>query len=179
MPVGSIAIAAQGRLIALQPYRPRKIRFHGIEPVAGFKLKLYSISHDGAELAWPSFFDGFRLAIPALPNPAKAPGRPGVGFVVAHHGKTADYIVLGWWSNENEMPVRVYVRPPGAGARWRPAREGESFCVWDLEILWAEREAYVETMLGTLAKDPLAAYLDRTAGEFTPGSAILAPLRLG
>ena len=30
---------------------------------------------------------------------------------------------------------------------WRPAGPSESFCIWDLCVLWHEREAYVRTML--------------------------------
>jgi hypothetical protein len=30
---------------------------------------------------------------------------------------------------------------------WRPAAGGESFCVWDLRVIWWEREAYVTTVL--------------------------------
>lgn len=66
------------------------------------------------------------------------------------------------------MPTRVFLRDRG---NWRPARDGESFCVWDLEIMWHERCAYIRTMLvgagcgaGPAADRPAAAYLaDRIA----------------
>ena len=37
----------------------------------------------------------------------------GQAFVVAHQGLTADYAVLCWWDQENELPVRVCVRAAG------------------------------------------------------------------
>lgn len=49
------------------------------------------------------------------------------------------------WDRESELPTRVSVAsksPPGA---WRAAT-GESFCVWDMEVLWFERQAYVATL---------------------------------
>jgi hypothetical protein len=42
----------------------------------------------------------------------------------------------------------VFVRQQSPGATWRPARESESVCVWDLEVIWLERQAYVQTVLG-------------------------------
>ncbi len=157
-------------------FRPRTVRFHGVAPVDGWKLKLYSISHDRSPVAWPSFSEGFRLALAALPRPARSPARPGLGFVIAHHGATGDYTVLCWWDRENELPIRVFVRPPNAGARWRPAREGESVCVWDLEILAHERDAYVATLLAAGAQDPAADYSSRTIGEDEPDAIAVGTL---
>jgi hypothetical protein len=139
-----------------------------VQAVSGWKVKLYSISHDGSQIRWTEFQEGFRLARATLPQPATAPGRPGVGFAIAHHGKTADYAVLAWWDHENELPLKVFVRPPSAGARWRPAREGESVCVWDLEIIWEEREAYVETVLGKNGALRQKEYVDRFMSEAKP-----------
>jgi hypothetical protein len=136
--------------------------------VSGWKVKLYSISHDGSPIRWNEFQEGFRLARATLPQPATAPGRPGVAFAIAHHGKTADYAVLAWWDHGNELPLKVFVRPPSAGARWRPAREGESVCVWDLEIIWEEREAYVETVLGKNGALRQKEYIDRFMSEAKP-----------
>jgi hypothetical protein len=148
-----------------------------VEPFAGYRIKLYSISADGAPISWPAFADGLRLALGALPRPAVTPERPGVGFVIAHKGR-GDYAVLAWWDRENELPLRVFVRPVGAGARWRPARESESVCVWDLEVVAHERDAYVETVLGPGAHDKVRAYLDRALGEAAATGGILSALRL-
>jgi hypothetical protein len=48
------------------------------------------------------------------------------------------------FNRENELPTRVFVR---ADDGFRPAMRGESFCVWDLRLIWSEREAYVATAL--------------------------------
>jgi hypothetical protein len=84
------------------------------------------------------------LATPALPPPDVAAGRPGVGFAILHHGATSDNFILCWWDGQIGLPTRVYVCGPEG---WRPAAGGESFCVWDLRVIWWEREAYVNTVL--------------------------------
>jgi hypothetical protein len=140
----------------MQRYQPRAIRQHGVRQVDGWRLKRYSISYDGGPVDWSAFEPALLEADAALPRPAVAAGRLGLGFVIAHRGRTALYFVLGWWDNENELPLHVWVRPL-QGSEWRAARGPESVCVWDLEVVWFEREAYVGTVLAGGADDQAAA----------------------
>lgn len=144
----------------MEPYQPRPIRAHGVRDVDGWRLKLYTITHGGAEPALTAFEDAWPLLEDALPEPPVLPGRPGVGFVVLHRGRGVDYAVLGWWDRENELPLRVFVRGPEEAAEWRPARGSESICVWDLEVIAFERTAYVETVMASAGPD-VEGYLGR------------------
>ncbi len=125
-------------------YQPRPLAFLGIESASGYRLKTYSIRYDELPFDRARFRDGWDLALAALPQPAVADGRPGVGFAILHQGRTGDYLILSWWDCENELPTRVFLRDADG---WRPAAGGESFCVWDLRVIWWEREAYVGTVL--------------------------------
>lgn len=145
----------------MHPFRPRAILYDGVHEVGGWLLKRFSISFDGSPLDWDGFAEGIRMADAQLPTPARATDRPGVGFLIAHHGRAADYVILGWWDRINELPLRVFVRPPAEG-QWRPSRASESLCVWDLEVIWAERQAYVDTVM-TEHPSP-DAYLARHGG---------------
>jgi hypothetical protein len=119
----------------------------GLERHGDWRVKRYGILHGGRPLDRGRFAEGVALALAALPEVAVSAVRPGVALLISHQGRTGDYVVLGWWDNENELPLRVFVRD-GATERWRPAEGSESVCVWDLEILWLERNAYVQTVLG-------------------------------
>ena len=125
-------------------YAPRPIGFHGLETFCGHTLKVYSIHYGDAPFDRAQFKGAWALAAESLPTPDVAAGRPGAGFVILHRGATADYFVLCWWDKENELPTRVFVRGDDG---FRPAKDGESFCVWDLRVIWSEREAYVATAL--------------------------------
>jgi hypothetical protein len=145
----------------MRPFRPRTISYDGVHETSGWRLKRFAISFDGSPLDWDRFSGGLSLADASLPTPAETADRTGTGFVIAHHGRTAEYVVLGWWDRENELPLRVFVRTPAEG-KWRPARDTESVCVWDLEVIWAERQAYVDTVL---TEEPSPdAYLARHGG---------------
>ncbi len=142
----------------MHPYTPRPIRFLGVQAHADWRLKFYSIVYGSAPFDAGAFGPGLELALATLPSPAVAEGRPGLGFVIFHRGRSADYLVLGWWDNENELPLRVFVCP--ARGAWRAARGGESVCVWDLQVIGFERDAYVATLLAQAPQEgPSAVYL--------------------
>ena len=141
----------------MHPYSPRPIRFHGLVTHEGWVLKRYTVTLASADTEsatdWSEFTRGRELAFAELPAPARTAVRPGVGFVIEHRGAGADYVVLGWWDRENELPVRIMVRDQQPGSTWRPAGPSESFCVWDLQVISFERDAYVTTMLARGAED--------------------------
>ncbi len=141
-------------------YQPRPLAFLGVESVAEYRLKVYAIHYGDQPFARVRFDAGWTLANATLPQPALSAGRPGLGFVVMHQGRTGDYLILCWWDRENELPIRVFVRDANG---WRNAADGESVCVWDLRVMWWEREAYVGTVLAGRA-DGIEAYL-RTVVE--------------
>lgn len=147
---------------AYAPYSPRPTASHGTLERAGHRLKLYSVRLGDEPIDLDTYREGLELALEALPEARPELGRPGVGFVIVHRGRGMDYVVLAWWDRENELPIRVVVREEGP---WRRAGESESFCVWDLEIIAHERDAYVETILAGEAGGGPEAYLGRLAAD--------------
>jgi len=150
---------------SLCPFTPRPIRFHGLrEPAPGWRLKTYSITL-GPDPDWPRAEPGLRLVESLLPKGPLENGRFGVGFLINHQGRGADYAVLAWWGRENELPIRVVLserdEPAGVFAPWRPARGDESVCVWDLQVINHERDAWVRHGLKPGGPD-LDAYLRDT-----------------
>ena len=130
-------------------YQPRSLTFLGVEAVAGYLLKVYALRYAADEpVERERFAKRWELAAGVLPQPAVAEGRPGIGFAILHQAQGDDYLILSWWDRENELPTRVFL---GGADGWRPAEDGESFCVWDLRVMWWEREAYVGTVLAGVA----------------------------
>jgi hypothetical protein len=147
-------------------YAPRPIALVETLHARGWRLKRYTVRHGDVEFDASRFDPGRDMALAALPWPAETDARWGVGFLIEHQGQTADYVVMCWWDRQNELPVRVFVRD--APEPWRAARGGESMCVWDLQILWAERQAYVATVMQGTLPDRYLAY-DTLASIETDG----------
>jgi hypothetical protein len=144
-------------------YTPRPRRCLGLRDLGGWTLKHYEISVDEH---WPDeagFGTAIALAEAALPQPPGGDGRLGVGFLILHRGRGWDYVVLAWWDRENELPLRIFVREQDGSGEWRAARANESVCVWDLEVIGFERDAYVTSALSGAPLDQARAdYLART-----------------
>lgn len=64
-------------------------------------------------------------------------------FVIFHVGATCDYLVLAWWGNDNELFTSVSVK---IDDQWIEDSSRYSFCLYDMEIMWSERNIYVKTM---------------------------------
>ena len=64
-------------------------------------------------------------------------------FVIFHDGASCDYLVLVWWGNDNELFTSVSVKSEGV---WMEDPHKYSFCLYDLEIMWSERNIYIKTM---------------------------------
>jgi hypothetical protein len=143
----------------MRPYQPRETVARGPVEHRGWALNAYTIVYGGGSFEPSRFIDGRPMALACLPAPAVTSERLGVGLLIEHQGANVDYLVLGWWDRENELPLRVFVNDPADGEGWRAARGGESVCVWDLEVVWREREAYVATAMGADQADARARYL--------------------
>jgi len=64
-------------------------------------------------------------------------------FGIFHDGASCDYLVLVWWENDNELFTSVSVKSEGI---WKEDPTKHSFCLYDLEIMWKERNIYIDTI---------------------------------
>ncbi len=64
-------------------------------------------------------------------------------FAIFHNGATAQYLVLAWWGNDNELFTSVSVK---TAFGWIEDPGKYSFCLWDLELFWFERNLFIETI---------------------------------
>jgi hypothetical protein len=145
--------------VSPETFRERPVRFLEVRRRGGWRVKLYAIGERAAPADVSAFEPGLDLAWAELPPAAGGRDRPGVGFAILHRAREAAYVVLAWWDRENELPTRVFVDVDAEPGGWRPARDGESFCVWDLRAMWFEREAYVGAVLE--GRGGIEGYLER------------------
>lgn len=62
-------------------------------------------------------------------------------FAIFHEGASCLYLILAWWGNDNELFTSVSVLTE-QGWIEDPARY--SFCLFDLEVFWAERNLFIQ-----------------------------------
>jgi hypothetical protein len=141
------------------PYHPRRIEFRHRAHLDGWTLKLYAITAPGGRVDAELRDHALRVAGPALPSPAVAPGRPGAGFVVVHATAERTYVLVSWWAEQNEVHQRVFSAPTGHSGHLAPHASPAIGCVWELAVTDFERRAWLTHVLARPDGPDLAAYL--------------------
>lgn len=141
-----------------QPYRPRLIRAAGVLSLAGWRLKTYEISFDDSAAQRGEFSLGLARASSFLPQPPASANRGGAGFLIFHSGASDHYLICGWWDAQNELFIRTLARPRDR-EEWDESGQRHSICVWDLDVIWHERNAWIACMLGGNGQSGVDAYL--------------------
>lgn len=138
-------------------YRPRSTRSTGVSIIGGWSLKRYEITLNGDAIDPAILLAADRVLDANLPD--VAPGTPGVGFVVVHHGEQSVWMLADFWdvdilsqrtfSAPLEDPTRFTGVPPG----------GPTACVWELPVHSHERDAFVTHIIDPADGPDVAAYL--------------------
>jgi hypothetical protein len=115
-------------------------------------VKIYAISATGLDVDRSAFTD----ELVEMKKRVSIDWRHTAAFAIFHDGATAPYLTLGWWGNDNELFTRVAARESQA---WVTDAARYSFCIWDLEVMWHERQQYIDTVY--TARPDLAAYRKR------------------
>ena len=124
-------------------YKPRHIN-RLLKNIDG--IKRYTISTDDDEVDTAEFEQ--RLAcLKTQKAVTKA------AFVIFHRGESLRYLVLCHWGNDNELFTSVSVQEE---AGWVEDSSRYSFCLYDMQVMWAERNFYIQTI--DVEQPDLAAY---------------------
>lgn len=101
--------------------------------------KIYTIAADGLPVDQGLFLE--RLRVVKLARHLHWQSTP--HFAIFHRGASFPYLILAWWGNDNELfhSVSVLVEQD-----WVEQPEKYSFCVYDLEVFWVERNIFVDTV---------------------------------
>ena len=117
-------------------FEPRRIESHPAWLDAD-GIKLYTISAH----ARPVEQTGYRARLAEIKTGIEVDWPSTAAFAIFHDGATTAYLVLAWWANDNELFTSVSAR---SSEGWIEDPRRYSFCLWDLEVFWFERNRYVE-----------------------------------
>lgn len=142
-------------------YSERPTRFVELWEHRGWRLKVYEIAY-GRDHARPELLEAAKeRAAARLPTPAVAPGRYGVGFLVAHDGRGGVFSLVDWWADENELHHHLWLGPEDEPGHLEYVTSGLVACVFELRVIVAERQAWIDTVLANPDGPDLDAYLAR------------------
>jgi len=119
-------------------YKPRKIESN-LNWSDRDKIKIYTVSESGE----PVDKNKYLIQLERIKKSKTVNWSATPAFVIFHEAVSAYYFVLAWWGNDNELLTHVTVE---IGDGWIHDPDKYSFCVWDLEIMWAERNFFIESV---------------------------------
>ena len=119
-------------------------------------IKIYTISAQNRVVDQAPYFA--QLAEVKKRKPVAWEETP--AFAIFHDGTAMAYLVLAWWGNDNELFTSVSVQ---TASGWFEDPAKYSFCVYDLEVFWHERNYFIEFVY--CANPSLEAYRARRFGH--------------
>lgn len=129
-------------------YRGREIRLLDVWKPDDWRMKVYGIGARGGMPSSGLMQRAKKTAARLLETVASHTDHYGVGFLGVHRGRGADVVFVDWWASENELHHHLHVAEPGRPETLRPRDAHElSACVWDLEVVAFERDAWVRCVL--------------------------------
>jgi hypothetical protein len=146
-------------------YAPRLVKAFPPVDVGGRALKAYGVFAEPADADSPVSPEWLREQAGSVLPEAPEPGDHPAGFVILHRAKDGDYLLVSQWYDANMLKHWVRGAPAGGSAAFEPlAEQAVIACVWELEIVKFERDAWVRTVLahGRLDQSSLDAYLGTT-----------------
>jgi hypothetical protein len=146
--------------ISITPYETRPIRFLELWQHDEWRFKVYGIAYR-REVPRPELVEAAKTAARArLAAVDKSMEHYGVGFLGIHDARTANFIFVDWWADENELHHHVYVSPSDEPSRltYAPTTCGIA-CVWDLRVMEFHRQAWLNAVLKRPQGQDLDEYL--------------------
>jgi hypothetical protein len=145
--------------LSRSPYRPRSVRFQRRVTLGDWVVKLYTIAPRVRPARAAVAEAALNAARQVLPSPALAPGRPGVGFVIAHDAPSSCYLLTCWWAEENEDHQRIHSAPADRPEDFTLHPNHAAGCVWELSVTDFERRAWIRHVLADPGGPDLESYL--------------------
>jgi hypothetical protein len=148
-------------------YSPRLVKAFPPLEVGGRLLKVYGLFAEPERASTFAAPEWLRQQVASVLHESPQQGDHPVGFLILHYAMDGDYLLVGQWYDANMIKhwVRGSVVDPEGSTTFTPLAQRDLVaCVWELEVIKFERDAWVNTVLarGRLDQASLDAYLATT-----------------
>ena len=144
-----------------QPYEARPIRFIELYQHQDWTIKLYSISVLAERVSEKHLVlvkenIGKWLENSTLYNMETYR----LATLIVHEGREGCFAVLNWWIGENMIQNYAYLLPYGKNSFDCVSTNGLTMCVWEMEVMFHERNAWVQHVMQKHDKPDVESYLN-------------------
>lgn len=143
--------------LAIPAYRPRRTWPLGNRDLAGWTVKLYAMTASGAALAEATLEAAWSHALEAVQPPESA-ATP-YGFLLVHEGNAGVWLLVDLWAADI-LEHHLFRAPLDDPTHFGPAPfQASAACVWELEVVLHERDAWVRHVLSRPEQPEFERYL--------------------
>lgn len=143
-------------------YQTRPIRFLEIYEHEDWKIKIYSISSRNeyvkkeiVVLAKTYLARWLQNSFNYFPLETYR-----IATLILHEGKEGCFALLNWWIDENMLQNHVYLLKKNDQTRFIDySKKGITACVWEMEIIWFERNSWIQHVLSKAPRPNYDGYL--------------------
>jgi hypothetical protein len=93
----------------------------------------------------PNFWLVRRLRLKQQHSPGRRAAH-GLGFIIIHQGKIANWLLTDWWESEILMHQRLYRSSPAEPSAFSPVQTDLVACIWELKVIEFQRAAWISSM---------------------------------
>ena len=145
-----------------EQYRDRKIEFHGVVENDTLKVKIYTISLN-EHFSSNEILEKLLEELPELFNKAGKTDLStyGVAFLIIHEAREGVWILPQWWTGGEMLGSDLffcsYKNPFHVT---QPIQDQSLICVWELQVVLHEREAWIKHILMKADNPDFDSYLN-------------------
>jgi len=145
------------------PYTNKNVQFYDLVEIEDWKTKVYTLS----EKKNHPFMDMVEAAIAELPDwltEIPLPPFPPIAILIVHESNEYNLASLNWWFDAHTLHQRSYLSSNNNPTNFLLSPDFKS--IWDMSVLWHERNAWIKHILQQSNKPNFDVYLaDTLEGE--------------
>lgn len=146
------------------PFQKRPIHYLGLKEINDWTFKCYTITTENKAVS----VDQISIVLSMIPNWLKGTElvemkNYKVGVLIIHEGKEGTFGIVCWWVDENMLQLFAYLAKGNDAKNFELISDkGIVSCVWELEVIWFERNAWVkEVMMQNDHSESITNYLSK------------------
>ena len=152
----------------MKQFEKRPVRFLKLIRHHEWMIKVYSISAF-REVADPLYVDAAIANLNEWLQPADKTGLQSyhIATLILHECKEGCFAIINWWIDDNMMQHFVYLTSPHRPVDFKIYSDsGIVTCVWELAVLWHERNAWIEHVLKQSDHPDFEKYFEQQLNEY-------------
>jgi len=134
----------------MEKFKKRAVKYLDVIEFGDWKFKLYSMKYNELRVT-PEIEKIIKTILPDwIKEKSQANDFPNykIGTVIVHEAMDSILVVVNWWVYENVIQNHVYCSEYEHPDKFVDiSSKGLRFCVWEMNILWHERNLWVEHVL--------------------------------